>query len=96
MHQILGYVDPPAGVEVPEGKAYNPYFMDGIIAMPQQLFDEGIEYEDGTPATISQQAKDICSFLKWCAEPFHDMRKRWALKVICLNLCLNTFCFDLK
>ena len=43
-----------------EGKAYNPYFPNGgVLAMPQQLFDEGIEYQDGTPATMSQQAKDV-------------------------------------
>lgn len=44
---LTGYVDTPAGVDVDEGKAYNPYFAGGIIGMPQQLFDEGIEYDDG-------------------------------------------------
>jgi ubiquinol-cytochrome c reductase cytochrome c1 subunit len=44
---LVGYVDTPAGVTVDEGKAYNPYFPGGIIGMPQQLFDEGIEYKDG-------------------------------------------------
>lgn len=38
-----------------EGKAYNPYFPGGVISMPQQLYDEGIDYKDGTPATQSQQ-----------------------------------------
>lgn len=76
-----GYMDAPAGVKVDDGQAYNPYFPGGVIAMPQQLFDDGIEYKDGTPATQSQQAKDICSFLRWSAEPFHDKRKEWALKV---------------
>lgn len=77
----LGYFDPPAGIKVDEGKAYNPYFPGGVIAMPQQLFDEGIEYKDGTPATMAQQAKDICTFLRWTSEHHHDDRKRWALKV---------------
>jgi ubiquinol-cytochrome c reductase cytochrome c1 subunit len=68
-------------VKVDEGKAYNPYFPGGVISMwvlsttlniyqfsrPQQLFDEGIEYKDGTPATQSQQAKDVCTFLRWSA-----------------------------
>jgi ubiquinol-cytochrome c reductase cytochrome c1 subunit len=50
----------PEGVLVEEGKAYNPYFPNGsVLAMPQQLFDDGIEYKDGTPATMSQQAKDV-------------------------------------
>ena len=27
--------------------AYNPYFPGGSIAMPQQLFPDSVEYEDG-------------------------------------------------
>lgn len=40
-----------------EGLYYNPYFPGGAIAMPKMLVDEGVEYEDGTIATESQQAK---------------------------------------
>jgi len=79
---LTSYFDPPAGVKVDEGKAYNPYFPGGVISMPQQLYDEGIEYSDGTPATQSQQAKDVATFMRWTAEPFHDNRKRFALKVL--------------
>lgn len=78
---LTGYFEAPAGIKVDEGKAYNPYFPGGVISMPQQLFDEGIEYKDGTPATQSQQAKDVSAFMHWCAEPFHDTRKKWALKL---------------
>lgn len=78
---LTGYFDPPAGVKIDEGKAYNPYFLGGVIAMPQQLFDEGIEYKDGTLATQSQQAKDVTTFMRWTAEPWHDKRKQYALKV---------------
>jgi ubiquinol-cytochrome c reductase cytochrome c1 subunit len=79
---LTSYMDPPAGITVEAGKAYNPYFAGGVISMPQQLFDEGIEYADGTPATISQQAKDVCTFLAWCSEPYLDERKKLALKII--------------
>ena len=44
---LTGYCDAPAGVEVREGLAYNAYFAGGTIGMPQQLFNDGIEYEDG-------------------------------------------------
>ena len=35
----------------------------------------------GTPATVSQMAKDVCTFLRYAAEPEHDQRKRMGLKV---------------
>ena len=45
---LTGYFDPPEGVpELGEGMAYNPYFPGGAIAMPQQLFPDGVEYDDG-------------------------------------------------
>lgn len=36
----------------------------------------------GTPATQSQMAKDVATFLTWCAEPEHDERKRMGLKAM--------------
>ena len=44
---LTGYCDPPAGVEVPEEMAYNPYFPGGAISMPQQLYPDSVEYDDG-------------------------------------------------
>lgn len=51
---------------------YNPYFPTGAIGMGQQLSEGRVDYEDGTPATASQMAKDVVTFLKWCAEPELD------------------------
>ena len=45
---LTGYFDPPEGTpELGEGMAYNPYFPGGAIAMPQQLYPDGVEYDDG-------------------------------------------------
>lgn len=41
-----------------------------------------MEYSDGTPATASQLAKDVSTFLKWASEPEHDERKRMLIKVV--------------
>lgn len=79
---LTGYCDPPEGVEVGEGQAYNPYFLGGKIGMAQQLYNEGIEYDDGTPASVSQMAKDVCTFLRYSAEPEHDARKLMGVKAI--------------
>lgn len=80
---LTGYPDePPAGVQLSQGLNYNPYFPGGGIAMARALFDGLVEYEDGTPATTSQMAKDVTTFLNWAAEPEHDQRKRAGLKAV--------------
>lgn len=81
---MTGYIDPPAGVEVREGMNYNPYFPGGAISMARVLFDGLVEYEDGTPATTSQMAKDVVTFLNWAAEPEHDERKKNGIKAVIL------------
>jgi len=81
---LTTYMDPPEGIVLGEGQAYNPYFSGGVISMAQQLFDDMLEYKDGTPATQSQMAKDVATFLTWVAEPEQDTRKRMALKALVL------------
>lgn len=88
---LTGYCDPPAGVEVKEGVHYNPYFAGGNIGMAQALYNEIIEYSDGTPATQSQLAKDVVIFLAWAAEPEHDDRKRMGLKTMMILGMLLAF-----
>jgi ubiquinol-cytochrome c reductase cytochrome c1 subunit len=77
---LTGYCDAPAGVTLREGQHFNPYFPGGAISMAQSLYNEAMEYNDGTPPTASQLAKDVCTFLKWASEPEHDTRKQMALK----------------
>jgi len=78
---LTGYVDAPAGVETKEGLHYNPYFNGGWIGMAKALYDEVIEYSDGTPATTTQLAKDVSEFLRWSSEKSHDEKKKMLLKV---------------
>jgi ubiquinol-cytochrome c reductase cytochrome c1 subunit len=73
---LTGFREPPAGVTLRQGLHYNPYFPGGAIGMAPPLMDEGVEYEDGTVATVSQQAKDVTTFLAWCSEPEADERKK--------------------
>ena len=61
-------VPPPS--QVREGLHYNPYFPGGSIAMPKMIVDGGVEYDDGTPSSASQQAKDVTTFLTWSCNPF--------------------------
>lgn len=50
--------------------------------MAKQLYDDQLEYTDGTKATEAQLAKDVTEFLKWTAERDHDDRKKLAIKAI--------------
>mmetsp|Transcript_12424 Transcript_12424/g.24656 ORF Transcript_12424/g.24656 Transcript_12424/m.24656 type:complete len:293 (-) Transcript_12424:14-892(-) len=79
---LTGYVDAPEGKTILPGLHYNPYFAGGAIAMEQQLNDGQIDYEDGTPATASQMAKDVAVFLAWASEPESDERKKAGMKWI--------------
>lgn len=78
---MTAYCDPPAGISLGEGQHYNPYFPGGAISMAQALYNEVVEFPDGTPATQSQCAKDVISFLAWAASPEQDYRKTLAIKV---------------
>lgn len=48
----------------------------------QVIYDEVLEFEDGTPAVASQVAKDVTEFLMWTSNHEHDERKRLFIKVI--------------
>jgi ubiquinol-cytochrome c reductase cytochrome c1 subunit len=93
---LTGYCDPPAGFELREGMHYNPYFPGGAISMARSLFNETIEYEDGTPATASQLAKDVVTLLRWSAELEHDERKRMGIKMIMIASLLVSLAFYYK
>lgn len=41
---------------------------------------------------MSQVAKDVCTFLRWAAEPEHDQRKRMGLKVHLSPTGVPIFC----
>jgi ubiquinol-cytochrome c reductase cytochrome c1 subunit len=86
---LSGYREAPEGVELAEGMAYNPYFPGHQIAMPEPIFDEGVEYADGTKATVAQQSHDVVHFLMWAAEPTLEARKRLGFKVMIFLIILT-------
>ena len=79
---LSGYHEAPEGQEVAEGMYYNAYYPGHQIAMPSPLVDDGVEYGDGTKATINQQARDVSAFLAWATEPNMEQRKRMGVKVL--------------
>tara|TARA_Y100001933_G_scaffold87085_1_gene88271 strand:- start:1448 stop:2293 length:846 start_codon:yes stop_codon:yes gene_type:complete len=49
------------------------------IAMAQPLWGEDVEFDDGTQATLKQEAEDVAAFLMWAAEPKMMARKQAGL-----------------
>jgi cytochrome c1 len=81
---------------VREGLYYNKYFPGHQIAMPPPLFEDAVEYPDGTPATVEQMAEDVTHFLAWAAEPTLEARHRTGVKVILFLLALTALAYAVK
>ena len=85
LHSLLvGYgEEPPAGMVIPEGTYYNPYFIAGkSLAMPPPISDDQVTYDDGTPQTVDQYSRDVSAFLMWAAEPHLVERKELGFRVM--------------
>ena len=56
--------------------------MGGMLGMKPPLTAGKVTFDDGTPSTVQQQAKDVTTFLAWAAEPKQIERKRIGLWVM--------------
>jgi ubiquinol-cytochrome c reductase cytochrome c1 subunit len=95
---LTGFTAPPAGLTVAPGKYYNPYFAGdltsfwngaanqvppgGTISMPPPLKPNLVAFDDGTKATVSEEAWDVAAFLAWAAEPHQEERKQTGFAVL--------------
>ncbi|MEO0497654.1 MAG: cytochrome c1 [Pseudomonadota bacterium] len=73
----------PEYADIDPALSYNPYFIAGpALAMAQPLYDDFVEYTDGSPMTVDQYAQDVTAFMKWAAEPTLPQRKAMGFVVI--------------
>jgi ubiquinol-cytochrome c reductase cytochrome b/c1 subunit len=94
---LEGYEDkPPAGFNLPAGSYYNKYFPGHAIKMPKPLNDGQVTYDDGSPATVAQYAKDVTTFLMWAAEPHMEARKALGLQVFVFLILLTVLLYFTK
>ena len=94
---MTGYEEEaPEGFELADGMNYNHYFAGNQIAMPPPLFEDGVEYVDGTAASVEQMAADVTHFLAWVAEPHRDASKRIGLKAILFLIVLTALFYATK
>jgi ubiquinol-cytochrome c reductase cytochrome c1 subunit len=76
------YEERIANFEVPPGTYFNKWYPGCSIAMPSILFEDAVEYADGTPATMEQMAHDVSVFLTWASEPTMEARKQTGIMVM--------------
>ncbi len=93
---LNGYEEAPKGFALPAGTNYNKYFPGHAIGMPKPINDGQVTYEDGSPQTVDQYAKDVTAFLMWAAEPHMEARKRIGFQVIIFLILLSGLLYFTK
>ncbi|MER8425883.1 cytochrome c1 [Mesorhizobium sp. M1403] len=99
IHSLLTGYDqqPPAGMVIPEGTNYNPYFLSGVsLKMPKPLSDGQVTYDDGAPQTVDQYSRDVSAFLMWAAEPHLEDRKKTGFRVLVFLLLFGALVYLTK
>jgi len=93
---LTGYEEPPEGVDLAAGQHWNKVMAGNKIAMAAPLSDDIVSYEDGSPTTVDQYARDVAQFLTWAAEPEMEIRKRTGIKVILFLLAFAGIMYSVK
>ena len=81
---LTGFKEPPADAKVPDGMNFNEAFpAPHFTAMPNPFAggDGLVKYDDGTPGTVDNYARDVTAFLAWAGDPGLAERKRLGLLV---------------
>ncbi len=89
---LMGYKDSLEDEELSNGY-YNVAYPGNIIAMPQPLYGDDVEYSDGTEATMEQEIIDLVSFLTWTAQPELNDRKSMGFRVFLFLVFMTTVLF---
>ena len=81
---LKGYSEPPPGTKLADFMNYNVAFPGHQTAMPNPFLggDGTVAYDDGTPATVDNYARDVTAFLAWAGDPKLEERKRMGVLVV--------------
>jgi ubiquinol-cytochrome c reductase cytochrome c1 subunit len=93
---LTGYAEAPNGFKMQDGMNYNKMYPGHQIAMPQPLQDGAVEYADGTPTTLGQEAHDVVTFLSWAANPEMVERKQIGVRVILFLVFMTGITYAVK
>ena len=90
---LVGYEEPPVGIDLDDGVYYNKYMIGQKIKMSAPLTEDLVEYSDGTEASVDQMARDVTTFLSWAAEPELEERHRTGIKVMIYLILLTVLVY---
>jgi ubiquinol-cytochrome c reductase cytochrome c1 subunit len=93
---LTGYEEPPHDVTLLSGQNWNKYMPGHVIAMSPPLTADRVTYEDGSPQTVEQYAKDVSHFLMWASEPNLDLRKEMGVRAFLFMLALTLVMYAVK
>jgi cytochrome c1 len=96
---LTGYKTPPGDLKVPQGMNYNEAFpKPHLTGMPNPFVagDGLVKYDDATPRTVDNYARDVTAFLAWAADPKLEERKRLGLLVLGYLLITATLLYFAK
>lgn len=93
---LTGYEDPPEDANLLPGQYWNRYKLGNVIAMAPPLSDGLVAYEDGSPESVKQYAKDVTHFLTWAADPYMEDRKRLGIRVLIFLAIFAAIMYALK
>mgnify|MGYP000414097532 CR=1 FL=1 len=93
---LNGYKEPPKNYEIGDGMYYNLVYPGNQIAMPTPIYDDSVEYSDGTVASQDQIIRDVTSFLVWAAEPELEKRKSLGIKVLSFLILITLMLLAVK
>ena len=71
----------------------NETFPSGYLSMAPPLWEDAVEYADGTAATEEQMAQDVATFLMWAAEPKMMARKQAGFSGVILLTILTVLLY---
>lgn len=93
---MVGFGDPPKDMKMQDGMNFNMYFPGHQIAMPQPLHDDQVSYTDGTPTKLSQEARDVVTFLAWASNPELVERKQMGVRIILFLVIMTGLTYSVK
>ncbi len=93
---LIGYEEAPAGARLTPGMHFNRYAPGQQTGMEAVLEDDLVEFDDGTPATVTQMARDVTEFLAWAADPHREIRHSIGSRVVVFLFLLTLMLIALK